>query len=496
MSIVAVMDQGTSSARMSIFNAEGKRIGFSQKILQAHLPQSGWVEMFPEDIWAATLSTWREALQSAKLDPKDVDALGISNQRETVVVWHRETGLPIYNAIVWQDRRTQKMCDDWGKSIDSETLYHLTGLRLDPYFSASKIAWILDHVDGAREQARRGHLLCGTIDAFIIWRLTKGNVCTTDITNASRTLLFDIHQRCWSEKLLQTFGIDESMLPLVSENTGHLGEVRVKSWQANTPILASMGDQQAALVGQGCTRPGMAKMTYGTGGFLMVNMGGSAAFKQTGLLQTIAHQVNQQCCYAIEGSLFSTGATIRWLRDHMQMIGHDADSELYARSVKDSGGVYLVPAFVGLAAPHWQANARASWVGMSFSTRPEHMVRAALEAVAYQTRELIETLHDHVPAPITSLRVDGGMTNNTWLMQFLANQLGLEVVVAQDQEATTRGIWHLLRCQLEGVSLDDINWQSGGIYHPQIQQSDMHNDWYHAYKNAVKQVVALSKSGL
>ena len=491
MSIVAVMDQGTSSARMSIFDANGERIGFSQKTLQTHLPCSGWVEMFPEDIWAATLSTWREALQNAKITAKDVDALGISNQRETVVVWHRETGLPIYNAIVWQDRRTQNMCDEWRKSIDPEALYQCTGLRLDPYFSASKIAWILDHVDGAKEQAERGLLMCGTIDAFIIWRLTEGEVWTTDITNASRTLLFDIHQRCWSEKLLETFGIDERMLPKVSENIGRLGEVRVKSWQANTPILAVMGDQQAALVGQGCTRPGMAKMTYGTGGFLMVNTGPETISKQAGLLQTIAYQIKHQCCYALEGSLFSTGSTIRWLRDHMQMIGHDADSEVYAKSVKDNGGVYLVPAFVGLAAPHWQARARASWVGMSFSTRPEHMVRAALEAVAYQTRELIETLHNHTHASMTSLRVDGGMTNNTWLMQFLANQLGLEVVVAQDQESTTRGIWHLLLCELGERSLDDEVCHPGQVYRPQFKQKEMHDSWYDSYKNAVKQVLEL-----
>lgn len=479
MDAIAVIDQGTSSARVSLFDMDGNRLSFAQRVLQARCTDAGWVEMFPEDIWASTLSTWRQALIQANLSPADVVALGITNQRETTIVWNQRTGQPIYNAIVWQDRRTQSMCDVLSKQIDLSALYQKTGLMLDPYFSASKIAWLLEHVSGARELAESGELLFGTVDTFLLWRLTNGMVHATDVTNASRTLLYNIHRHEWDEALLSLFNIPASMLPEVRDCADDFGCVQEPAWRASTPIRAIAGDQQAALIGQSCLAAGMAKMTIGTGGFLVVNTGNQVLSGDHGLLQTIAYRVDGICHYATEGSIYSAGSTINWLRDDMQLISTATDSEVYAKSVSDNGGVYLIPAFVGLAAPQWRSDVRAAWVGMSFSTRPAHLVRAALEAVAYQTRDLVDCLNGSGAEQLDLLRVDGGMSQNGWLMQFLSDQLQLPVLRSAASELTTEGIVVLLRHQLGLSSLwcfskvDDPDES----FLPQESKDDLYRSW-------------------
>jgi glycerol kinase len=447
MITLAIIDQGTSSSRVSLF-AGDELIAFAQESIEPQYNHLGWVELSPEAIWASTLTAWRHALTKGGIAPHEVAALGISNQRETTVIWDRVTGQPIYNAIVWQDRRTEVYCKELQQRVNHDLLQHKTGLILDPYFSATKICWILDNVKGARQKAEDGRLAFGTIDTFLLWRLTDGAVHATDVTNAARTLLFNIHTLQFDPELLAMFNIPSSLLPTVKANAADFGTVSVAAWQAKIPVLAMAGDQQAAMIGQDCWQKGDAKITYGTGGFFMVHTGDAMILQQKKLLQTIAYQIDDRIAYATEGSIFAAGCMVNWMRDKMQFISHAADTARYAQSVEDNGGVYLVPAFTGLGAPYWRSDIKAAFVGIDFQTRSEHFVRAALESVAYQTRAILDELLSCCDFSIDGIKVNGGMSANYWLMQFLANQLNIRVLCYKCVEATTSGILFLLQHKL------------------------------------------------
>jgi glycerol kinase len=434
------IDQGTTSTRAILFDREARPVTVAQRELEQHYPERGWVEHDPEEIWRATLGVAREAL--AVIEPGRVAGVGITNQRETIVVWDRETGEPIHRAIVWQDRRTADECARL-KGEDAEALVRdRTGLLLDPYFSATKIAWMLDHVRGARERAERGELACGTIDCFLLSRLTGGAVHATDVTNASRTSLFDIRRQCWDEELCALFRVPEALLPEVHDNSHVFGLTAPGLFDVQLPIGGTAGDQQAALFGQGCLSPGMAKSTYGTGCFMLVNTGSEAVASKQRLLTTPACRIAGQMTYALEGSIFVAGAAIKWLRDGLGVIADASQTDSLATRVPDSHGVYMVPAFVGLGAPYWDPDARGAIFGLTLDATGAHLARAALEAVAYQTLDLVEAMAGD-GALLSGLRIDGGMAANAWLCQFLADILQLPVERRRYLETTALGAAYL-----------------------------------------------------
>jgi glycerol kinase len=431
------IDQGTTSTRAILFDAEARVVSVAQREFAQHYPQPGWVEHDPEDIWRDTLDVLREALSPIDIDR--VAAIGITNQRETVVVWDRSSGAPIHRAIVWQDRRTADQC----ALLKAENLEPLvqerTGLLLDPYFSATKIAWLLDHVPGARSRAERGELACGTIDCFLLWRLTGGAVHATDATNASRTSLFDIHAQQWDEELCRLFRVPGSLLPKVHDNSGLFGTTAPGLLEAELPIAGMGGDQQAALIGQACFAPGMAKSTYGTGCFMLMNTGEGALISRHRLLTTPAYRLDGRTTYALEGSIFVAGAAVKWLRDGLGVIAHASETDSLATRVPDSHGVYMVPAFVGLGAPYWDPEARGAIFGLTLGATGAHLARAALEAVAYQTLDLAEAMAND-GAPLGGvMRVDGGMAANDWLCQFLADMLQVPIERPENLETTALG---------------------------------------------------------
>jgi len=431
------IDQGTTSTRAILFDSGARAVAVAQREFKQHYPQRGWVEHDPEDIWRDTLAVVREALSG--IDLKRVAAIGITNQRETVVVWDRSTGEPIHRAIVWQDRRTAEACarlrDEGAEALVRER----TGLLLDPYFSAAKIAWILDHVPGARSRAERGVLACGTIDCFLLWRLTGGAVHATDATNASRTSLFDIHAQQWDEELCRLFRVPESLLPQVHDNSRVFGTTAPGLLEAELPIAGMAGDQQAALFGQACFAPGMAKSTYGTGCFMLMNTGEGAVVSQHRLLTTPAYRLDGRTTYALEGSIFVAGAAVKWLRDGLGVIAHASETDSLATSVPDSHGVYMVPAFVGLGAPYWDPEARGAIFGLTLGATGAHLARAALEAVAYQTLDLAEAMANDGAPLGGAMRVDGGMAANDWLCQFLADMLQVPIERPENLETTALG---------------------------------------------------------
>ena len=433
------IDQGTTSTRAILFNSEARAVAVAQRELQQHYPARGWVEHDAECIWNDTLEVTREALRSSGVDLSRIAGIGITNQRETVVVWDRTTGEPIYRAVVWQDRRTAEECSRLKNEGAEPLIQERTGLLLDPYFSATKIAWILDHVQGARVRAERGDLACGTIDSFLLWRLTAGTVHGTDVTNASRTSLFDIHEQRWDPELCRLFRVPENLLPEVHDNSRIFGLTAPRLFDRQLPVAGMAGDQQAALFGQGCFAPGMAKSTYGTGCFMLVNTGAAAVASRHRLLTTPAYRLAGETCYALEGSIFAAGAAIKWLRDGLGVIADAAETDSLATRVPDSHGVYMVPAFVGLGAPHWDPEARGAIFGLTFDATGAHLARAALEAVSYQTRDLIEAMSNDWGTHLNSLRVDGGMAANAWLCQFLADILDLPVERPQNLETTALG---------------------------------------------------------
>ena len=433
------IDQGTTSTRAILFDRDARLVASAQRELKQHYPQIGWVEHDPEDIWNDALAVSLEALAQSGVDLSRVAAIGITNQRETVLVWNRKTGVPIHRAIVWQDRRTADRCAELKASGAEAEVMAKTGLVLDPYFSATKIDWLLDNVPGARAAAERGELAFGTVDSFLLWRLTGGAVHATDATNASRTSLYDIREQHWDPDLCRLFHVPEAMLPEVRDTAGNFGVTASGLFDRQIPIGGMAGDQQAALIGQACFEPGMAKATYGTGGFLLVNTGGGAIASTSGLLTTIAYRLDGETVYALEGSIFVAGAAIQWLRDGLGIILAVSETDALAAAIPDSHGIYMVPAFVGLGAPHWDAEARGAIFGLTLDSTGAHLARAALEAAAYQTFDLVEAMTADGCAAPADLRVDGGMAANGWLCQFLADILQVRVQRPLNVETTALG---------------------------------------------------------
>jgi glycerol kinase len=444
--MILVIDQGTTSTRSIVFDAATRPVASAQQEFPQHYPRPGWVEHDPEDIWASVVATARRALDAAGLAASALAGLGIANQRETVVVWDRRSGRAIHNAIVWQDRRTAPVCERLEQAGHGALIGARTGLRLDPYFSATKIGWLLDTVDGARAAAQAGALLFGTIDSFLLWRLTDGAVHATDATNASRTLLFDIHRGIWDDELLALFGVPRAMLPEVRDSAGEFGVTAATHLGAPVAVRGIAGDQQAALIGQGCFRPGMVKSTYGTGCFALLNTGRTAVASRHRLLTTVAYQFAGVRSYALEGAIFVAGAAVQWLRDGLGLIGTAAETGTLAAASDPAQDVYLVPAFVGLGAPYWDSEAQGLLTGITRGTTRAEIARAVLEGVGYQTRDLLEAMRADLGADwqaSTVIRVDGGMTASDWTMQFLADILAAPVDRPGCLETTALGAAYL-----------------------------------------------------
>ncbi|MEG0388518.1 MAG: glycerol kinase GlpK [Niameybacter sp.] len=437
------LDQGTTSSRCILFNEKGLIESVAQKEFTQIYPKAGWVEHDPMEIWSTQISVAVEAMQKVNASASDLAALGITNQRETTVIWDKTTGKPIYNAIVWQCRRTAEYCDSLKDEGFDALIKDKTGLILDAYFSGTKIKWILDNVDGAREKAEKGELLFGTIDTWLIWNLTKGHVHVTDYSNASRTLLFNIHTLKWDEDILAKLNIPLSLLPEVKPSSCIYGETDASLLGGPIPIGAAAGDQQAALFGQVCHKPGTAKNTYGTGCFLLMNTGEEAISSKKGLLTTIAWGLDGKVEYALEGSIFIAGAAIQWLRDELHLIDHAAHTETYAKSVPDTNGVYVVPAFTGLGAPYWDQYARGTIVGLTRGVKKEHFIRATLESLAYQTYDVLQAMQEDSGISLKALKVDGGACANNFLMQFQADILGVQVDRPEVIETTALGAAYL-----------------------------------------------------
>jgi glycerol kinase len=440
---IMALDQGTTSSRCIIFNKRGEMVAVSQKEFEQIYPKGGWVEHNAMEIWGTQIGVAGEALAKAGLDATDVAAIGITNQRETTVVWNKRTGIPVYNAIVWQCRRTAEYCDELKAKGFDKKVKEKTGLILDAYFSGTKVKWILDNVPGAREKAEKGELLFGNIDTWLIWNLTKGRVHVTDYTNASRTMMYNIHELKWDDELLEELDIPKSMLPEVKASSEVYGETDELIFGSPIPIAGDAGDQQAALFGQVCCKEGMAKNTYGTGCFLLMNTGNKPVESKNGLLTTMAACYNGKPEYALEGSIFIGGAVIQWLRDELRMLNNAADSEKYATEVDDTNGVYLVPAFVGLGAPYWDPYARGTIVGLTRGTKKEHFVRAAVESMAYQTHDVLKAMEQDSGIKLQALKVDGGACANNFLMQFQADILDTPVERPEVIETTALGASYL-----------------------------------------------------
>src|SRR5689334_11957888 len=434
---ILAIDQGTTSTRAVAFDLDFNPRATSQVELTQHFPQPSWVEHDPEEIWSATLKVCRDAIEKVG-GAANIAAIGITNQRETTIIWDRKTAAPVHRAIVWQDRRTAAVTDALRAAGIEEKIQKSTGLLLDPYFSATKIAWILDRDPKLRKRAEAGELAFGTIETFLVWRLTNGRSHVSDVTNAARTLVFDLAKRGWSDEMCALLKVPRAVLPNIAKCDAHFGDSDPSLFGRAIPVNGMAGDQQAALVGHGCLRPGMAKATYGTGTFLVMNMGERVPHSANRLLATVGYETKQSLAYALEGSIFSAGATMQWLRDGLKLIKASSESEAIAASLPDNGGVYLVPAFAGLGAPQWRADARGAIVGLTRDSTSAHVVRAGLEAVAYQTRDLLDALKAD-GASVQSLLIDGGMTGNSWAMQFLADICEVEVACPEFQEVTALG---------------------------------------------------------
>jgi len=469
---VLAIDQGTTSTRSIVFDHHGRAVALARRELAQHYPADGWVEHDAEDVWRDALATALEALARAGLVARDIAAIGITNQRETTVVWERASGRPVHRAIVWQDRRTAETCARLRNAGAEPLVRRRTGLLLDPYFSGTKLAWLLHHVPGARARAERGELAFGTMDSFLLWRLTGGQVHATDVTNASRTLLMDIHRGDWDDELLRLFGIPRSLLPDVCYSSGLFGTTEPGLFGAPIPVAGIAGDQQAALIGQACFEPGMAKSTYGTGCFLLLNTGTTAVQSENRLLTTPAYRIGGQTSYAMEGSIFVAGAAIKWLRDGLGLIRDAAETDALARRVPDSHGVHLVPAFVGLGAPHWRPDARGLISGLTLDATGAHLARAALESVAFQTADLARAMAADGTARAAAIRVDGGMAANDWFCQFLADVLDARVERPAEVETTALGAAFLAGLAT-GVWSDlgavATTWANGAEFRPAME---------------------------
>lgn len=492
MSYLLALDQGTSSSRSIVFDAAGRVVSMAQREFRQIFPQPGWVEHDPTEIWTTQLATAREALAAARIDARAIAGLGITNQRETTVIWERASGRPIHNAIVWQDRRTEPICRQLREAGLATTVAERTGLVIDAYFSGTKIRWLLDHVPGAREAARRGELAFGTIDSWLAWQLTGGRLHVTDATNASRTMLYDIRRGCWDDELLAALDVPASLLPEVRPSSYRFGDTDAPLLGAALPIGGIAGDQQAALFGQACFEAGMAKNTYGTGCFMLMHTGSRFEPSRNGLVATAAAQPGDAKQYALEGSVFIGGAVVQWLRDGLRAIEKSSDVEALAASVPDSGGVVFVPAFTGLGAPYWQPDARGTITGLSRGSTVAHVARAALESIAFQSAALLAAMGRDAGAPITELRVDGGACANDLLMQFQADLLGIPVVRPKVIETTALGAAYLagLAC---GVyrSTDELSglWLADRRFVPTMSR-DRAQALIHRWERAVRQAIA------
>jgi glycerol kinase len=442
-SYILSFDQGTTSSRAILYDREGRAVKVAQKEFTQIYPKAGWVEHDPMEIWGSQSGVVSEILATTGIAAEEIAAIGITNQRETTVVWDRQSGKPVYNAIVWQCRRTAGICDELKTRGLENYIRENTGLVLDAYFSGTKVKWILDNVEGARQKAKNGDLLFGTIDTWLIWNLTKGKVHVTDYSNASRTMLYNIKELKWDEKILKELDISASMLPEVKPSSAVYGYTDARIFGAEIPVAGDAGDQQAALFGQACYTPGMVKNTYGTGCFMLMLTGEKLVHSQNGLLTTIAWGINNKVEYALEGSIFIAGAAIQWLRDSMKLIYDAKDSEYFATKVEDSLGVYVVPAFVGLGAPYWDMYARGAILGLTRGTTRNHIIRATLESIAYQTRDVLELMRDECGLDLCELRVDGGACANNFLMQFQSDILGVPVERPEIIETTAMGAAYL-----------------------------------------------------
>jgi glycerol kinase len=453
-------DQGTTSSRAILFNKEGQIVSIAQKEFEQIYPQPGWVEHDATEIWSTQIGVAAEVIVKAGITPTDIAAIGITNQRETTVVWDKNTGEPIHHAIVWQDRRTSAYCDELKAQGKAASIQEKTGLILDSYFSATKIKWLLDNVEAARSKAEAGELLFGTMDTWLIWKLTDGRVHVTDVTNASRTMVYNIHTLEWDKELLELFDIPANMLPEVKSSSEVYGETTGNVFAAKIPIAGIAGDQQAALFGQMCTEVGMVKNTYGTGCFMLMNIGDKPILSQNNLVTTIACQIGNKVQYALEGSIFIGGAVVQWLRDGLGIIATSGEVEALAAKVKDTGGVYLVPAFAGLGAPHWNQDARGTITGITRGTSSSHLARAAIESIAFQTMEVLKAMEADSGHSIKELRVDGGATANDMLMQFQADVLDTKVIRPQVTEVTALGAAYLAGLAVGyWTSMEDISGQ-------------------------------------
>ena len=487
---ILALDQGTTSSRAILFDRSGAIRGVAQREFRQIFPQPGWVEHDPQEIWSSQAGVAAEALAGANLAASDIAAIGVANQRETTVVWDRRTGQPIHNAIVWQDRRTAGMCDRLREAGHADLIRDRTGLVLDAYFSGTKVRWLLDHVEGARDKAERGELAFGTVDSWLIWNMTAGGVHVTDATNASRTLLYNIHANEWDDELLGIFGVPRSLLPQVRSSSEVYARTSDRAFMPNVPIAGIAGDQQAALFGQVCAKPGMVKNTYGTGCFLLMQTGEQAVQSKHRLLTTIAWRIGDRTEYALEGSVFVAGAVVQWLRDGLGVIRASAEVESLARSVPDNGGVYFVPAFTGLGSPHWDPYARGTIVGLTRGATAGHIARAALESIAFQTADLIRAMEADAALRLAELRVDGGATANNLLMQFQSDLLGVPAVRPRIAETTALGAAYLAGLAANfWADQEEIaaQWQADQRFEPAMDRDiaeNMLRQWRRALERA------------
>lgn len=488
---ILALDQGTTSSRAILFDHAGSIITVAQKEFKQWYPQPGWVEHDPEEIWSSQFSVMAEVMAKKSITTGQVAAIGITNQRETTIVWDKETGKPVHKAIVWQDRRTAEYCDHLKAIGHASFIQQKTGLIIDAYFSATKLKWILDNVPGAREKANRGQLAFGTVDSWIIWKLSGGKLHITDVTNASRTMLLNIHSCAWDEELLKLFDIPASVLPEVKPSSKIYGVTEAVVKHANIPIAGIAGDQQAALFGQMCTQPGMVKNTYGTGCFMLMNTGSKAVVSTNNLLTTVAWKIHNKVEYALEGSIFIAGAVVQWLRDGLHIIRASADVEALAGSVPDANGVYMVPAFAGLGAPHWNQHARGSLFGVTRGTTDAHIARAALESIAYQTNDVLKAMESDAGISITELRVDGGATINNALMQFQSNMLQVPVLRPKIYETTALGAAYLAGLAVgywDSVEELQKQWLVDARFTPNMPPGDVQQllkGWHRAVKASI-----------
>ena len=489
---ILALDQGTTSSRSIVFDEHGNIVSTAQKEFRQIFPQPGWVEHDAEEIWSTQFGTMAEAVAKANITMKQIAGIGITNQRETSVVWDRKTGLPIYNAIVWQDRRTAALCDELKSAGHANAIQQKTGLVIDAYFSATKLKWILDNVPGARTRAEKGQLAFGTIDSWLVWKLSGGNIHVTDVSNASRTMLLNIHSCNWDDELLQLFTIPRSVLPEVKPSSKIYGTTGNIVPEIKLPIAGIAGDQQAALFGQMCTKPGMVKNTYGTGCFMLMNTGSKAIASKNNLLTTIAWQIDNKTEYALEGSVFIAGAIVQWLRDGLKIIRNSAEIETLAATVKDSEGVYIVPAFAGLGTPHWNQHARGSIFGLTRGSTNAHIARAAIDSIAYQTYDVLKAMEADAGISIAELRVDGGATINNSLMQFQSDILNTKVIRPKITETTALGAAYLAGLAVGyWKNIDDIQkqWLVDKEFAPKMddqKRNELVNGWQRAVKAAIE----------